>query len=127
MLDWFSVKRQADIITIEEENTLWHQKILGRDSSEQLLNTVFYVIGLYFALRGGEEHRSLRLGKVSQISQHFLPDGKKYLMYVEHCSKTHQGGLNDYNNNKKCVKVFENANKERCPIHIYETYLSHLP
>ena len=87
------------------------------DFPEQLLNTVFY---------GGEEHRSLRLGKVSQIS-HFLPEGKQYLMYVEHCSKTHQGGLNDCNKKKKCVKVFENANKERCPIHIYETYLSHLP
>ena len=27
-----SVKRQADIITIEEDNTVWHQKILGMDS-----------------------------------------------------------------------------------------------
>ena len=88
-----SVKRQADIITIEEENILWNQKILGMDSPEQLLNTVFYVIGLNFALHWGEEHRSLCLGKASQISQHVLPDGKK----------------------------------ERCPIHIYETYLSHLP
>ena len=48
-------------------------------------------------------------------------------MYVEYCSKTHQGGLNDCNNKKKCVKVFENENKERCPIHIYKTYLSSLP
>ena len=48
----FSVTRQADIITIEEENTLWHQKILGMDSPEQLLNTVFYVIGLNFASWG---------------------------------------------------------------------------
>ena len=47
-----SVKRQADIITIEEENTLWHQKLLGMDSPEQLLHTVFHVIGLNFALCG---------------------------------------------------------------------------
>ena len=99
-----SVKHQADIITIEEENTLWHQKILGMDSTEQLLNTVFYAITLNFAFRRGEEHCSLHLGKASQISQHFLPDGKKCLMYVEYSSKTHQGGLNDYNIKKKCVK-----------------------
>ena len=49
-----SVKRQADIITIEEESILWQKRILGIDSPEQLQNTVFYVIGLNFALRGGE-------------------------------------------------------------------------
>ncbi len=51
--------KAADPITFEAEEELWRQNILGSDNPNQLRDTVMYLIGLTFALRGGKEHRSL--------------------------------------------------------------------
>ena len=48
---------------------------LGKTDPETFLRTVLYVIGLNVALRGGEEHRSLRHGSNSQLSVATLPWG----------------------------------------------------
>lgn len=119
--------KQAQIITFAEENILWERNVLGIDNPEKLLHTVFYMIGLNFALRGGDEHRSLRHGTTSQIQLEELATGGKVLIYREEYSKCHQGGLKDLNTKKKVVKVYENENKDRCPVHIYQVYLSHCP
>ena len=63
-----SKKRQAEIITEEEENQLWARNILGEDTPEQLIHTILYLIGLNFALRAGKEHRNLRVGTLSQLT-----------------------------------------------------------
>jgi hypothetical protein len=60
-------KRQAEIITVEEKD------ILGTGDPKTLLRTIFYVVGLNFALRGGEEHRSLRHGDDFQIHSSACP------------------------------------------------------
>jgi hypothetical protein len=52
-------KKQALPITEEEEDTLWSKNVLGDDTREKLLYTLVYLMGLNFALRGGEEHRHL--------------------------------------------------------------------
>lgn len=48
--------------------------------------------GLYFALRGGTEHRNLR-HKPSQIQLIEKVGERPYLMYTEDVSKNHPGGL----------------------------------
>ena len=54
---------------------------------------------LYFALRSGSEHRSLRLAP-SQITD--LEEGAtSYLLYIEDCSKNAQGGLKHQNGEQK--------------------------
>ena len=55
-----SVQKKAEPITYEEEEILWEKGILGDGNPQALLNTMFYMNGLYFALRGGREHRNLR-------------------------------------------------------------------
>ena len=45
-----SKKRQAEIITEEEENQLWDRNILWENNPEQLIHTIIYLIGLNFAL-----------------------------------------------------------------------------
>lgn len=52
--------KQAEPLTVEEEEMLWQRKLLGDHSLQSLFNTVFFMIGLYFALRSGDEHRQLR-------------------------------------------------------------------
>jgi len=42
------------------ENVLWISGLLGDSCAEVLVNTMVYVLGLYLALRGREEHRNLR-------------------------------------------------------------------
>ena len=41
--------KQAQEITLEEEETLWQKGILGSDTPKQLLRTLFYLVGVHFA------------------------------------------------------------------------------
>lgn len=52
-------KKKAEIITAEQEDIMWRKGILGRDSPAKLLDTVLFQLGLHFALRAGQEHRTL--------------------------------------------------------------------
>ncbi len=45
-----SSHKQAEPLTIEDEELLWDKKVLGDHSPESLLNTMIYMNGLYFAL-----------------------------------------------------------------------------
>ena len=52
-------RRQAEVITPKMENILWSKGLLGDHNPETLLNMLVYVLDLYFALRGRNEHRTL--------------------------------------------------------------------
>ena len=55
-----SHRKQAEIITVEEEQRLWQNGLLGDGTPRSLLDTMVYCCGLFFALRSGSEHRRLR-------------------------------------------------------------------
>ena len=84
-------RKKAQVISIEQEDMLWENGILGDHSPQALLNTLVYYIGLYFAIRGGE-HRQLRF-KPSQIELVEPDNASPYLIFTEFVSKTNQGGL----------------------------------
>ena len=54
-----ATQKKAEPITFEEEEILWEKGILGERTPQSLLDTMIYMNGLYFALRGGKEHRNL--------------------------------------------------------------------
>ncbi|KAK6173752.1 hypothetical protein SNE40_017154 [Patella caerulea] len=117
-------KKRADIISVENEDILWKKGILGSDTPKQLLDTIFYLIGLNFALRAGKEHRNLRYGQNSQLSLHTSESGDQYLQYTEFVSKTNQGGLKHQKHKKKVVRAYENLDiPERCIVRLYEKYI----
>ena len=54
-----SERKQAEPLTLEEEEFLW-EKILRDHKPKSLLNMIMFMNGLYFALRSGVEHCQLR-------------------------------------------------------------------
>ena len=84
-------KKQAEILT-EEEDLLWEKNLLGAHNPETLLDTVIFYNGLFFALRGGKEHRQLRR-EPCQIEVVEPPNKRPFLRYSEDVSKNHPGGL----------------------------------
>ena len=114
--------RKAEVISFEKENYLWSCGLLGQDSPSVLLNTVLFLIGLNFALRSGEEHRSLSR---DQLEIFIDSSGQfSYLKYTEKYSKTNKRGLKDYNVSRKIVKAYADRDRpERCIVSLYDKYL----
>ena len=120
-------KKSAEVISEETEDRLWELGVLGDGNPQVLLDTIFYYIGLYFALRGGDEHRRLRY-QPCQISLHEPPTGKAYLVYTEDCSKTNQGGLLHRDRIAKKITHYANeACPERCLVRLFKLYMSKCP
>ena len=122
-----AVQRKAEPITFEDEEILWSKRILGDNTPQSLLDTMLYMNGLYFALRGGREHRNLR-HKPSQIHLIEKPGERSYLMYVEDISKNHPGGLKGRKIKPKVVYHYANTERpERCFVRLYKLYNSRCP
>ena len=89
------VKQSSDVISLSNENKLFEIGEFGSNNPQQHLNTVIYMVGLYFALQGGVEHQHLRRsGFRSQIE--FVTDdrGVERVVYKEDpLQKTMQGGI----------------------------------
>ena len=122
-----SKKQQAEPITEQEEELLWSKGLLGEDSPQVLLNTMVYMIGLYFALRSGKEHRELRFSP-SQIELVERDGERPYLLYTEDQSKNHPSGLKGRRIKRKSVKHHANLkNPSRCFVHLFTLYKSRCP
>ena len=102
-------RKQGEIITSDEEEQLWSKGVLGDSSPQQLLDTLIYLFGIHFALRGSSEHRRLRLEN-SQIVK-----GKD----------KRTGGLKDIKIRGKITRAYENrADKKRCIVRLYGKYIN---
>ena len=120
-----SITSKAEVITPDQMEYLWQNGFLGSDTPELLRNAILF--GNCFALRAGQEHRNLRM-KNSQLSLHTDESGAEYLQYVEHVSKSNNGGLAHLRIKNKVVRAYENVEKpERCPVKLYKKYISHVP
>jgi hypothetical protein len=116
-------RKSAEVISQYDEDKLW-QKVLGDSTPEKLLDTLFYLNGLHFALRGGEEHCSLHINQF-QISER---SGKKCIIYKECVSKNFKGGLKNIRHTPKEVVHFQNDDvPSKCHVRLFEKFLKHRP
>ena len=122
------VRQSADILTMSHEDVLYQKKILGWENPQQLLNTVIYMTGMRFALRGGIEHNNLkRFGFNSQIS--FRRDSRNIdcLVYTEDAKqKTNQGGL-VCKGKSKTVWVYPTDGSDRDAVAVVQKYVGLMP
>ena len=122
------VHKSSDIITLDQEDTLFKSGVLGEHNPEQLLKTVIYMIGMHCTLRGGAEHNNLH--RPGFDSQFFLENdnkGKEWLVYKEDpLQKNNQGGL-ICKGTSKIVYIYAASERARCPIYLYKKYVSLLP
>ena len=126
-----TVPKQVQVISLNIENKLWEDGILGEETPDKLRNTVLYLVGVNCALRAGNEHYALRrLGGCTTSQFSFLPNemGLKCLVYTEDSvTKTNKGGLKDMQKTRKVVWVKPNSDWRRCSVRIIEKYISLLP
>ena len=122
-----SKRRQAEPLTLEEEELLWKKGLLGSSNPQTLLDTVLFMSGMYFALRSGAEHRQLRHDPC-QIELVERPGERAYLRYTEDVSKNKPGGLKGRKMKPKVV--FHHANEQdpsRCFVNLFKMYNSLCP
>ncbi len=122
-------KKSADVITLDDEEKMWADGILGDESPEQLRDTVMYLLGLNLALHGGDKHRKLRCpGFDSQLEIVKDSEGKKFLKYTEDVvSKMNQGGLMRKLAEPKVLTVYGSENPFRNVVRLVKKYLSLFP
>ena len=53
-------RKRVEVIKLDEEDELWSKIVLGDGNGRQLVETLVYLFGLHFALRGGKEHQRPR-------------------------------------------------------------------
>ncbi|XP_070573643.1 uncharacterized protein KIAA1958-like [Ptychodera flava] len=54
-------EKKSDAVTVEEEEKMWKERILGIFDAQSANFTMFYLFGKHFGLRGRDEHRQLNL------------------------------------------------------------------
>lgn len=124
-------KAQARVVTSAEEEKLWDSNVIGVSSPESLFNAVFFYCGIYLCLRGGEEHRQLKLSQfvIEEVENPHNPQERiKCLRYTEHGSKNHSGSLHHVHLTNKAVQHYANSSLgDRCFVYLVDLYMSKLP
>ena len=117
-----STKRQAEVISVQEEDILWQQGLLSDSSPQVLLDAMVFYCGMYFALRSDKEHRQLRHDPC-QIEVVEDAGQRAYLKYTEDISKNNPGGLKGQKLKAKVVIHHANTScPERCFVRLFKMY-----
>ena len=93
-------------ITEDEEQLMRTKGVLGDTDPNTLLNTLFFLTGKFFALRSGEEHRSLTFDQIRVISGSDKERSK--LQYTSFEEKNYGGGLKHQKLRPKIVEQHDN-------------------
>lgn len=118
-----SVNHTATIFH-EEEAQLWSEGVLGLSTPRALLNAVFFLNGKTMCLRGGREHKALKLSQFT-----FGTDkGGDFVVYTENGSKNGSGTYKDKPDDNKVIKHYADSSLgEKCYHRVLKLYFSKLP
>ena len=72
--------KATEVLTKDEEETLWKTGVLNTETPDGLLNAVFFLNGKNVCLRGGSEHRDLKFSQLKREVAHV--NGKSMIRYA---------------------------------------------
>ena len=123
------VKQSASVVSKASEEIMWEKGILGEDNPTQLLDTILYLLGINYALHGGEEHKCLhRPGFKSQLEIGVDSEGVKCLIFTEDPKhKINQGTLDNQYCPPHVVHIYEAKDANCCPVRLFKKYTGLLP
>ena len=115
-----SVKHTATISQEEEEQL----GVLGLSTPWALLNATFYLNGKTMCLRGGREHKVLKLSQFTFGTD----EGGDYIVYTENGSKNRSRSCKDKPEDNKVIKHYADSTLgEKCYHRVLKLYYSKLP
>uniref|UniRef100_T1JSK9 ZMYM2-like/QRICH1 C-terminal domain-containing protein n=1 Tax=Tetranychus urticae TaxID=32264 RepID=T1JSK9_TETUR len=100
--------KRADVIEVADEVKLWSSGVLNMDTSQGLLNAVFFYNGKVLALRGRSEHYNLQ---IEQFNFKVDGEGKFYVEFWPLVRKTNQGTTKHSKIRSECLKQFDTQAK----------------
>lgn len=112
---------QAAPVSSDIQDQLWQNGVLGDSDPKALVRAVFYLVGVNFGVRGGDEQRGLS----SKNFEFGTENGRHKLTYRETVSKTFKGGLRNKHPPRQAV-VFE-TDGPRCIVKLMRKYLDLTP
>ena len=118
-------RKQAQPLSVEQEETLWEKGIFCLNTGEGIIYAVFWYNCKLFGLRGGDEHRNLvrEQYEVDYDSSH-----RRFLRFKGRSSKNVQGGLKQRKVETKDLKVYAQPELgERCIVDIFNLYFGFVP
>ena len=118
--------KTTPVLSKSDEDVLWDSGVINLDNPTGLLNAVFFYNGKNFCLRGGLEHRSLKLSQIKRQMDNVNGKVVACYVYTERGSKNNEGGFASLNQTNKVVRQYE-VDKERCHVKILDRYLRVLP
>lgn len=125
-------RRHYDVFTEEDEEILWSKKVLGAESSVQLLHTVYFYNGKNLLLRRGE-HQQLRLSQFRRLRS---PDCYEFeRIHVSESSSDQEGeGLSPSasgprkSQRRKVTHIMADSSAgEKCHVFLLDAYFNKIP
>ena len=121
-------KKSAKVVNSEHEKLLWEKNLLGYSTPKVLQRTVFFYVGLNFALRGVQEQHDLVPAQFSRVpADRKVYDASVYYEYTEFLSKNNQHRFKDINSKNKCVRAYAIPGSECCLVKLLDFYMPLLP
>jgi len=120
--------KKAPVIVVDDEDRFWEMGLLGYSSPRVLQRTVFFYIGLRFALRGvQEQHDLLRRQFVRVPSDVAIYNSHVYYQYTEFISKNNQHRFKEATSASKVCRAYAIVGSDRCIVKLMDEYLPRLP
>ncbi len=64
--------KHAETISLEEEDKIWRSGFMDLNTPKGLQNAAFYTVGKFFCLRGGQEHRCLKISQIQRGDNKYI-------------------------------------------------------
>ena len=118
--------KATPVLSDNEEAKLWETGVISTANPTGLLHAVFFYNGKNFCLRGGVEHRNLKISQLRKEKSVTCGKEVNKYVYTEYVSKNNQGGFASLNLSNKVVHQYE-IDSEKCHVKILDLYLQKLP